>query len=329
MDWNENRQNVTVMSKNCAQNEANATMVHTGWDDQFGSGWGAKPTGGSGLGIHENNDANSAGWEQQKDSGWNTHLTRGANCFVNENAMETSTGWGNQTEPTKDSTMTTGWTDSGKVAEASIFCGDQVDNGFNTAAGSSGWTSYGEDKYAPVGWGNEEKSGWGSKPIDRTGWMSPDKGSYWESGAGWGSPFIPQEHLVATEWGGQFPEAAHPHYSNHAYMPAQWNSTPQAAQQWKNQPISWDTGAPYAQYQFNSIWRGPQFNSNWRGPPIHLFPQGAVQGWFQPSTYSQGDWHPINPNQGYWHPQSQYKQGGYPIPNRQYAHRVNNRRNQR
>lgn len=322
MEWNGNRQNVTVTSKDCTQNEANATIVQTGWDDQFGSGCGVKPTGGSGWAIHEKNDANSTGWEQQKDSGWNANPTRGVNCFANENAMETSAGWGNQTEPTKDSTMTTktGWTDSGNVAGAPIFCGDHVDSGFNTAAGSSGWTSYEEDKYAPVGWGNEKKSGWGSKPIDRTGWTTPDKGTCWESGAGWRSPYIPQEHLVATEWGGQFPEAAQPHYNNHVFMPAQWNSAPQAAQQWQNQHITWNTGAPDAQYQFNS---------NWRGPPIHSFHQGGVPGWFQPSTYSQGIWHPLNSNQGYWHPQPQYKQAGYPMPNCQYAHRVNNRRNQR
>lgn len=92
---------MTITSKGCTQNESNGTMVHTIWEEQFGSGCGVKPRSGSGWGRHENNDANSMRWEHQKDYAWNTHHTHNENFFVNENDMETSIGWGKKPEPKK------------------------------------------------------------------------------------------------------------------------------------------------------------------------------------------------------------------------------------
>eukprot|EP01018_Ginkgo_biloba_P029408 Gb_03472 [translate_table: standard] len=322
MDWSESRQNVTETSKDCAPNQEKNTMVRTGWEEPYGSGWDAKRTDGSGWEIPENKVVNSMGWEQEMDSGWNTRMTGSTNCLIPENAMETSNGWGNQTEPTRNSTVTskTGWTDSGNAAGTSNGWGDQAENGLNMVAGSSGWTTYEDDKCACMGWGNGKSSGWSSKPSGRSGWTTPDNAIGWESRAGWVAPFVSQEQVVATGWGEQFPGPVHPH-QNHALMPTYWNSMPQGAQQWQSQPSTWNSGPADSQIQYNS---------NWGGPTFHPCPQGGSSRWVQPSPYSQSSWHP-----GHWRPRSQYGQGSYHVPNSQHGqkkergYRVNDRHNQR
>ncbi|GLJ40066.1 hypothetical protein SUGI_0820380 [Cryptomeria japonica] len=298
IEWSENRQNATEMSKDFAQNPL--YIQPTGWEDQHDAGWDVKQTDHSAWEAHENNNV-LTGWEQKMDS-----------------------GWGNQTEPTRNSTITskTAWTDTGNVMGDSVGWGDQTQNGLNAPAVGSGWTPHKEENYTSgQGCGNEN-SGWGSKHVSRTGWNNVKDVSEWESGIGSTSPFIPQEQVIATGWGDQFPEQVHSYYQNHACMPAQWNTMPQAAQ-WQNQSATWNPGPVEMQYQFNG---------NWGGPPCNSFHQGGSHGWYQAPAYPQSAW---RSNQGNWHQQPQHKQGGYPAQNHHYAlkkdrdYRVINRRNQR
>ncbi|KAH9315610.1 hypothetical protein KI387_024237 [Taxus chinensis] len=322
MEWNENRKNAIESSKDFTQNPV--YIQPSGWGDQHDSGWDVKQTDHSGWDVKQ---TDHSGWDvkQTDHSGWDVQGKNNMFSTVWEQKMDS--GWANQTEPTRNSTVTskTGWTDAGNGVGNSAGWGDQTQNGSNVAVVGSGWTSREEEKYSTgQGCGNET-SGWGStsKQIGRTGWNNAKDVSGGEGRIGCTTPFIPQERVIATGWGDQFPEQVHPYYQNHASMSAQWNSMPQAGQQWQNQPGTWNTEPADIQYQLSGTWGGLPCNS---------FHQGGSQGWYQPPVYSQSAWHS---NQGYWHPQSQHKQVVYPAPNHHYVlkkerdYRVSNRRNQR